>query len=348
MAYAYHMRLGIFYHVFMLFAWGCASAHAAQTIATQPLLEQGQKAADTRNSLLVLDLGTGEAGAKRMAAVIVQAKLDMPKLQWMQLASEQEILPTLEQKVEEGIDMVIMIAPKHQEIIAQVPGLYPDIKFTFIDAPQSIYANNVQNVQFKRDEGAFLLGAIAGVRGSQKIMLMTKDENPATREVFTYFTRGVHHANPQAKIEEHLITNDEMLHKRLSGLLSEAFQNGTDIMFSADHDITEQALRSAKPERRLVIYDDAPDKTMETERMLTYMVKRHDLALLDVVQLYKHRQWRSGIITLGVGGGYVDYSLTQENVEIFPKEYIDKIEAIKDYISQGFLMRDEGAVKRAI
>lgn len=323
------MRKHLFYHLLLLVM--CGHDAFASNLSAQEITRTGPPKA-----VLVVEFGEKSPAGSKLNDAIQQAAREFPSIQSIVLPDEYALEYWLENKTEMSTGMVVLIRPHDMETIGKIPGLYPDMYFTIIDAPKPIFASNVQSVQFKEEDGIFLLGAIAGIRDNGAISVMGLSEDERNKKMAASFTKGVKHVRPTAQINTLMsLRPTSAQHTRLASTVTSAFQEGTGIIFSMDDEIIEQALRAAKPERKMVISGNAPLANMDTSRLLTYLVKRYDLALLDVLRIYSHNQWHAGTIELGVSGGYVDYSLNADNVELFPKDAIDQIEAIKDYIGQG-------------
>lgn len=320
MSYDYHMRHRLFYHVFVWVAcFGAKMAMAAP--------------------LVIVDFVDGATPKASLKSAIGQAKTEVPQLESVTLQNSHALEGFLEKYSDRTIKMVVVIAPDDVESVTRLPGIYPDIKFVFIDMNTPFYANNVQVVQFKENEGLFMLGAIAGMRAEKSVALVSKEPAKTAQIQFAPFIEGLYHVQPKLEVKEvPAFGAGSASDKKMDEAMAQLFNNGASLVYTADDELTEYALAAAKQERKLVIAHDEPAKG-DAERLLTYMVKRQDLALLDVVRIYDHGQWRPGMTELGVSGGYIDYALGQDNVDLFPKESIDQIEAIKDYIAQGLLNR---------
>jgi len=290
-----------------------------------------------KRAVLIVEFGEKAHVGSKLHDAIQQAQREASIVQPILVADLSKLQTALDAREAGSVGMVILIRPPASEDIAKLPGLYPDMAFTIIDGEPS-YALNVQNVEFQEEEGAFLLGAIAAIHTSERIAVMALEETPRAKRMQESFAAGVNHVRPEGNLLRLMnIRPTATQHTRLASTITSTYQNGTAIIFGVDDEIVEQALRAAKPERKIVISASAPTSSMDTSRLMTYMVKRYDLALLDVLHIYIHKQWHAGSIPLGVSGGYVDYSLNADNVDIFPKDSIDQIEAIKDYIGQGMV-----------
>lgn len=327
------MRKLLLYPFFLIFACIIGKPALADDISARPTAAKG---------VLVVEFGEASPAGSKLGDAIAQAKREYEQLESLTLPDEQALAPMLEKRADGNLGLVILVHPADRDTLSKLPGLYPDILFTVIDMPEPLYAANVQFVQFKEEEGAFLLGAIAAIRTDNRIAVLAQDDDKRSRDMAEHFRAGAHHIRPAANVD---VLSDlkpsASQHTRLAAHIEQIFQNNTDIVFSMDNDIVEPALRIARTERKMVIGGDVPPAGADTSRLMTYMVKRYDLALVDVMHIYTHKQWHAGTIGLGVAGGYVDYSLNADNVELFPKDSIDRIEAIKDYIGQGMLLKAE-------
>lgn len=333
------MRRYLFYHLLLVVAWLASPAAALEEILrSQPDASHYSP----KKAVLVVELGEKSPAGTKLGDAIQQARRELNTVELMSVADMASLSTKLDERPQGSVGLVVLIHPQDEDAIQKLPGLYPDMLFTFIDAVTPSYALNAQNVQFREEEGAFLLGAIAAIHTPARIAVMAMEETARAKLMRTHFEEGVEHIRPDADLVAAMnVRPSATNHTRLSTTITSAYQEGAAIIFSSDDDIVEQALRVARQERQLVLSGNAPTHSMDTSRLMTYMVKRYDLALLDVVHIYQHKQWHPGIIPLGVSGGYVDYALNSDNVEIFPKDSIDQIEAIKDYIGQGIYDKKE-------
>lgn len=329
------MRGGIFYTILVIFIITQSGKSLAEDLWSRPLAKENITNT-ARKSVLVVEFGTKSPVGSRLSDAIAQGEKEVGRLQAIALEDELALEETLETKADSGLGMAILIHPSNMELLRKLLPLYPDIYFTLIDAPEPIYAMNTQNIHFKEDEGIFLLGAISAISSNTPITIMAMEDTPHNSSMAHIFAAGVRHIHPDAKLDIMLSMRPSTTqHTRLTTAISNAFHQGSDIVFSMDDEITEQGLRIARLERKMLVSNTPPPPDIDSSRMLTTLVKRYDLALMDVLRIYNHQQWHAGEIELGLAGGYVDYALNSNNIEIFPKNAIDQIEAIKDYTGQG-------------
>ncbi len=331
------MRPSCFYHLLLVFALLLPASGRTEEFLTHHGSDT-LRGSGSRKTVLVVEFGAPSPSGSKLGGAIQQARKEFAPLEPLSLPDERMLEQLLESKSDGSIGMVILIHPRNLDLIGRLPGLYPDISFTIIDTQQPNFSANVQSVRFKEEDGIFLLGAISAIRSEDRIAVMAMDENARSKQMADGFVAGVKHIHPAAPITVLMnIRPSTAQRTRLSTVVTSSFQEGTGIIFSMDDEIIEQGLRAAKPERKMVVSANPPPPGSDTTRLLTYLVKRYDLALLDVLRIYQHNQWHAGTIELGLSGGYVDYSLNADNVDVFPKDAIDQIEAIKDYLGQGMV-----------
>lgn len=299
-------------------------------------LESQAQPHSTGKTMLIIEFGEKSPPGSKLGDAILQAKREFSPIESVMLPDERGLEKFLEARDDGSLGLIVLIRPQQKDALQKIAALYPDIYFTVIDIYDAAYGANVQNVQFREKEGVFLLGAIAAIRTDDRISVLALEDSERSKTMAETFDAGVRAIRPKANVSTQLnIRPTSTQRVRLSSTVSNAFQQGSSIIFSMDEDIIEQALRAARAERKMVIAGDTPPLGIDLSRLLTSLVKRYDLALLDVLRIYTHNQWHAGSIELGVAGGYVDYSLNADNVDVFPKEAIDRIEALKDHIGQG-------------
>ena len=326
------MRRVSFYHILLLFACAIRVAHA------EPARMQLAGDKPTEKAILVVEFAEKMRANSKLANAIDDAKREFASVSSLILPRLRDLEAALQNIADGEVGMIILIGPQDTEAINRLAPLYPDIYFTIIDMQNPAHAPNVQSVNFKEEAGAFLLGTIASMRSNTRISVMGLAGDARTHMLADRFGAGVRHSEPATEIDMQLnLKPTSTSPTRPATTVENAMQNGSDVIFALDDDIAELALRTAKTEHKLVVTVGALPPGADTSRLLTYMVKRYDLALMDVLRIYRHKQWRAGEIELGLTGGYVDYSLNAENVELFPKESIDEIESIKDQLAQGRL-----------
>jgi basic membrane protein A len=221
--------------------------------------------------------------------------------------------------------------------LSKIPSLYPDIHFTIIGASRSLYLTNVRSIAFKEQEGIYMIGALAALHTrSGTVSFVAKDNNEKSRNLAYAFLQGTKYANSEVQIIEQL---GSTITRRAPSADREFQPRETiaDIIFILDEELLDSTLKSAKVKKQLVISNDHALTGIYPGLVLTSLINHYDLAVYTTLRSYTRGEWRSGSETMGIGNSYIDYALDTENRTLMPKESIEQIEMIKDFVSQGII-----------
>lgn len=104
-----------------------------------------------------------------------------------------------EELVAQDNDLIIGLGFTVQESIETIASKYPDELFLLIDATSEL--PNIHNVNFKEEEGSYLIGALAAMKTkSDTVGFIGGMDNPIIQKFEKGFTAGVKDENPQAKL----------------------------------------------------------------------------------------------------------------------------------------------------
>ncbi len=126
--------------------------------------------------------------------------------QAIQSAEQAQYVPNLQQAVGSGATLTVGVGFLIQDAMAEVATAHPDAKFVLIDAVATD-ANkqpltNVQSVQFKENEGAYLAGIIAGMTTKKnRFGFVGGIEIPPVVRFLTGFKAALKTVNPQARVD---------------------------------------------------------------------------------------------------------------------------------------------------
>ncbi len=253
------------------------------------------------------------------------------------LGSEAQLADQVEKIADTNIGIIIIMEPKDTEQLAKIPSLYPDIHFTIIGAAHSMYLTNVRSISFKETEGVFMMGVLAALQTkSGTVSFIAKDNNEYSRSLAYAFLQGTKYANAEVQILEQLGTN--ITHRTPSPEINPTpHESVPDIVFVLDEDLLGEAVRNARLKKQLIITCNHMLTGAYPGLVLTSLVNHYDLAIYHTLHAYTRNEWRSGSETMGIGNSYIDYALDTENRTLMPKETIEQIETVKDFVSQGII-----------
>ncbi|RRJ64432.1 BMP family ABC transporter substrate-binding protein [Paenibacillus oralis] len=259
--------------------------------------------------------------------------------QYLQSASSADYVPNLNQFVQNGYDLTWSIGFDLGDATKQVADANPNAKLAIID--NVVDAPNVESVTFAENEGAYLVGVVAGLTTkTNKIGFIGGADSPVIKRFEVGFQAGVKAVNPDAEVK---ITYAGAYDKPDVGksLAGQLFDYGADIIFPAagqtGNGVFNEATarNNAGGANKLWVIGVDKDQSIEfgDEVTLTSMIKRVDVAVKNVSQQVIDGTFKGGQVTNltlkedGVG-------LPEENPNL-SKEILDKVEEYKQKIVSG-------------
>jgi len=209
---------------------------------------------------------------------------------------------------------------------------FPKLNFTIIDFV--INLPNVESIVFKEHEGSFLVGMMAAMASkSGKVGFIGGMDVPLIRKFQCGFEQGAKFANPKAEVSANMTGttptawNDPT---RGSELAKAQFAKGVDVIFAAAGGTGVGVYQAAKDGGKLAIGVDSNQNHMHPGTMLTSMVKRVDVAVYN-----SFKQHKSGVTSLGLKEGGVDYAMDAHNAKLVTPDMKTKVDAAKADIISG-------------
>lgn len=227
--------------------------------------------------------------------------------------------------------------------ITQIATEFPDKKFACVDytvIPGKTIPSNLIALEFKEEEGSFLVGAIAGlVTKTNTVGFIGGMESPLIKKFQVSYEAGVKYVNPGCNV---LIG--------YAGVTGDAFKNpgkgkelalgqyskGADIIYHASGVTGLGVFEAARETKKFAIgvdsdqYDEAPGY------IVTSMIKIVDVAVYECIKQAKDGTFTGGRAeTFGLKSKGVDYIYNDKNQNFITKDIRTKVEAIRDEIING-------------
>ncbi|MDO3408738.1 BMP family protein [Saccharibacillus sp. CPCC 101409] len=259
-------------------------------------------------------------------------------IKYLQSKSNADYEPNLNEFIKGGYDLTWGIGFALAEAVQKVAGQNPDAKLAIIDG--AVDAPNVESVLFAENEGAFLVGVVAGLTTkTNKIGFVGGMEVPTIQKFEVGFKAGIEAVNPDAKFTPIYASGFD---KPDEGKAAAAtlYDSGADIVFQAaggtGTGVFNEALDRFKTGKKVWVIGVDKDQSLEfgNDVTLTSMIKRVDVAIKTVSEQVVDGTFKGGqTTTLSLkddGVGIADTS--KANV---PQDVLDKVEDYKAKIVSG-------------
>lgn len=263
--------------------------------------------------------------------------LEGASTEYLQSTKPEDYVSNLNKFVKGGYALTWGIGMDLGEAVGQVAKQNPDAKLAIIDAV--VEGDNVKSVTFSENEGAFLVGVVAGkMTKSNKIGFVGGSQIPVVQRFEKGFAAGVAAVNPNATVTANYTGAFDK--PDLGKTAAATFYNdGYDIVFQAagatGTGVFNEAIARNKAGQKVWVIGVDKDQSLEfgDDVTLTSMIKRVDEAVKRVSQEVIDGTFKGGQEVLGLkenGVGIADTS--SKNV---PQDVLDLVEEYKQKIISG-------------
>jgi basic membrane protein A len=229
---------------------------------------------------------------------------------------------------------VVAIGFPQAASITKVARQHPDTPFAIVDAVVDL--PNVQSFVYREHEGSFLAGMLAAMASkSGKVGFVGAMDIPLVRKFACGYEQGARHAVPAVQVFTSLIGNTPAAWTdpaRGAELTKAQVAKGVDVVFAAAGTSGLGILQAAKDAGVLAIGVDSNQNGLHPGTVLTSMVKRVDLAVL---QAFSGIQ--PGVTALGLKEGGVDLAMDEHNARLVTPPMRARLDAARAEIVSGKL-----------
>lgn len=241
-----------------------------------------------------------------------------------------------------GASLVFGVGFLFTDEIRRVAEDFPDRHFACIDyslGEEATRPENLLALRFREEEGSFLVGALAALHStSKKIGFVGGMDIPLIRRFQAGYEAGAHHA-----------ADDVTVYVSYAGVTGEAFanpakgkelalaqyENGADVIFHAAGATGLGVFEAARQLRRWVIGVDSDQRREAPGQVLTSMVKRVDVAVLETIRKHVEGTFVGGVEELGLAENGVDYVYDEHNAGHFREDVRERVESLRHAIIAG-------------
>jgi basic membrane protein A len=239
-------------------------------------------------------------------------------------------------------DLVIGVGFIFTDDIRAAAERFPGVRFGCIDmsvAPGQPVPANLLGLRFREEQGSFLVGALAAlVSKSKKVGFVGGMDIPLIHKFEAGYKAGVHHVCPQCEVYiAYAGTEPKAFADPATGkeLALAQYDRGADIIFHAAGKTGQGVLNAAEERGRLAIGVDSDQFHEAPCCVLTSMVKRVDVAVVDTIRDVAGGRFHGGVRELGLAEEGVGYVYDEHNAHWIDDATHQTVEALRRDIIAG-------------
>ena len=237
----------------------------------------------------------------------------------------------------QNADLVLTAGYQMGEPLANVAPEFPDVKFAIFDVVLDI--PNVAAINYKANEGSFLVGAIAGLKTeSGKIGYIGGADVALLHEFEAGYLAGIQAANPDAEISVEYISKDATgfgQPDKAKALALAQYDSGVDVIYAAAGGAGHGVLEAAQERQKFIIWVDSNGNHLAPGIVLTSMLKELSTSVERIVQETVEGNFMEGIRYFGLKDGGVSYAVDEHNQPLLSEALIMTVESLKAKIIAG-------------
>ncbi|MBD3949605.1 BMP family ABC transporter substrate-binding protein [Tuanshanicoccus lijuaniae] len=248
----------------------------------------------------------------------------------------------LRQLADAGMDLIITMDLGHKDVLESIASEYPDTQFVIVNTIAE--GDNISSIMFKEQEASFLVGALAALITTDKNVENTNSESkisfiggidsPGINIFLTGYTSGAHYINDKIEVLSSYSNSFADPAKGKEIALSQIAE-GSDIVFQVAGATGEGIIQAAKEKSVFAIGVDSNQDDIAPGYVLTSVLKRVDNALYSLIESGVSGKEYQKVYELGLKEEGVQLTEMEHTKDMIPKEYLNKIEEIKEKIING-------------
>ena len=251
-----------------------------------------------------------------------------------------------------GRDLVVGISFMMSQPGFELAQKYPAVKFAVLDySPVTDKEGralpappNLAGVTYRSEEGAYLAGAIAGLKSvTHRVGFIGGMNVGVIRQFEAGYTAGVREVCPDCIVvvdyagSTPLAFNDPARGKALA---QAQYAGGVDVIFHASGGTGKGVFEAAReaPAGKWVIGVDVDQSAEAPGRVLTSVTKNLDVSVYGLIRAVKEGTFRGGLVSQGLADGAVGYVRNESNRALLPQSVSDRVETLRAAIVAGLIM----------
>ena len=234
-------------------------------------------------------------------------------------------------------ELVLTAGYQMGDVLARVAPEFPDVKFAVFDVVLDI--PNVASVNYKSNEGSFLVGAIAALKSeSNKIGYIGGADVPLLQEFEAGYVAGIHTVNPDAEVTVEYISKDATgfgQPEKAKELALAQYANGIDVIYVAAGGSGQGVLEAAQAQQKFIIWVDSNGNHLAPGIVLTSMTKEIPASVQRIIRETAEGNFMAGVRYFGLKDGDVSYAVDEHNQSLLSDDIIATVGSLKAKIIAG-------------
>ncbi len=241
-----------------------------------------------------------------------------------------------------GVDLVIGVGFIFGPDIERLALQFPNVKFAGIDyspSPGFTIPPNLVGLRFREHEGSFLVGAIAGlITHTKTVGFVGGMKIPLIRKFEAGYEAGVHYVCPTCRVmsayagSEPKAFADPPLGQELAAA---QYGGGADVIFHAAGKTGDGVFAAARQRKARAIGVDSDQFDAAPCCIVTSMVKRVDVAVIDVIKDIIAHKFQGGLKELGLADDGVMFVADERNQLLLPVDVVQRVKKLREDIIAG-------------
>ena len=234
-------------------------------------------------------------------------------------------------------ELVLTAGYQMGDVLARVAPEFPDVQFAIFDVVLDI--PNVASVNYKSNEGSFLVGAIAALKSeSNKIGYIGGADVPLLQEFEAGYVAGIHAVNPDAEVTVEYISQDATgfgQPEKAKELALAQYESGIDVIYVAAGGSGQGVLEAAQEQQQFIIWVDSNGNHLAPGIVLTSMTKEIPASVQHIIREAAEGDFMAGIRYFGLADGSISYAVDEHNQPLLSDDIIMTVESLKAKVIAG-------------
>ncbi len=234
-------------------------------------------------------------------------------------------------------DLVLAAGYQLGEVIERVAPEFPNVNFAIFDVVLDL--PNVASVNYKTNEGSYLVGAIAALKTeSNKIGFIGGVDIPLIHGFEAGYVAGIREINPNAEITIGYVSENVdgfTQPDKAKEIALAQYASGVDVIYVAAGGSGQGVLEAAQEQEKYIIWVDDNGNHLAPGIVLTSMAKDLPMSTKNIIREALEGKFMGGIRYFGLEDGGVYYAVDEHNRPLLSDEMLERVESLKSKIIAG-------------